>query len=94
MDAGGTLTAGSEAREGIRSGQSQHHAQACGRGHESGDVVGVGHPQQPMSQREIPNSLSQRKLWDSADYPEWPKVADAVIEARFSILAIIRLLFC
>src|SRR5712692_2681961 len=38
---GGTLTAGSDPREGVRSGQPQHHAQEWGRNYESDDVVGL-----------------------------------------------------
>ena len=37
----GIPTAGSDPREGVRSGQPQHHAQECGSGHGSGDVVGL-----------------------------------------------------
>jgi hypothetical protein len=36
-----TPTGRSDPREGVSSGQSQHYAQACMGGHESGDVVGL-----------------------------------------------------
>ena len=35
-----------------------------------------------MSQVEAPNSLRTWEFWDYAHYSEWPKVADAVIEAQ------------
>jgi hypothetical protein len=40
MCAGGTATANSDPREGVRSGQLQHDVKEYVRGHESGDVVG------------------------------------------------------
>jgi hypothetical protein len=36
-----------------------------------------------MSQVEAPNSLRTWEFWSYADYFEWPKVADTVIEADF-----------
>jgi hypothetical protein len=41
MCAGGTATANSDPREGVRSGQLQHNVKEYVRGHESGDVVGL-----------------------------------------------------
>ena len=41
MGAGGTATANSDPREGVRSGQLQHDVKEYVRGHESGDVVGL-----------------------------------------------------
>ncbi len=41
MCAGGTATANSDPREGVRSGQLQHDVKEYVRGHVSGDVVGV-----------------------------------------------------
>jgi len=38
-----------------------------------------------MSQVEAPNSLRKWDFWDSAYYSEWPKVADAVIEAQENV---------
>src|SRR5712692_7841469 len=44
MCAGGTATANSDPREGVRSGQLQHDVKEYVRGHESGDVVGLTVP--------------------------------------------------
>src|SRR5713101_2672704 len=41
MCAGGTATANSDPREGVRSGQLQHDVKEYVRGHVSGDVVGL-----------------------------------------------------
>ena len=48
MCAGGTATANSDPREGVRSGQLQHNVKEYVRGHESGDVVGI----EPEKMRE------------------------------------------
>src|SRR6266536_6120400 len=48
MCAGGTATANSDPREGVRSGQLQHDVKEYVRGHESGDVVGIFYTVLPL----------------------------------------------
>ena len=45
-----------------------------------------------MSQGGAPNSLRILEFGGYAHYSEWPKVADAVIEAEYSIRLVLALL--
>jgi hypothetical protein len=46
---------------------------------------GVGHPPLLLCNAKAPNCRNNTSLKDLSHYAEWPKVADAVIEAHFSV---------
>ncbi len=43
---------------------------------------GVGHPHLRLSNAKVPNYRNNKAFKDLRHYSEWPKVADAVIEAE------------
>jgi hypothetical protein len=44
---------------------------------------GVGHPPLLLCNTKVPNYRNKKAFKDLGHYSEWPKVADAVIEAHF-----------
>jgi hypothetical protein len=48
---------------------------------EAGFDHGVGHPLLLLGDAKIPNCRKNKVFKDLGHYSEWPKVADAVIEA-------------
>jgi hypothetical protein len=47
---------------------------------------GVGHPLLLLCNAKAPNCRKNKALKDLGHYSEWPKVADAVIKAKMSIM--------
>jgi hypothetical protein len=46
---------------------------------------GVGHPLLLLCDAKAPNFRKNKAFKDLSHYAEWPKVADAVIEAGFQV---------